>query len=1246
MIRRPTLSRLGLYSTITLIGVSILALSSQSFAIPPKPGFNSRLNEVADTPNLPEENLKAWEKQLHDEAEENIQSLDSDLEPLDEEDLEDEDPQMLLPEDEDLEPEIDDDVFSTPDLQKTPAFIAWTKRDLSAQELDLNERTLTHIQLKEKAAALTQEVYTLRSQPARGHAEQRGQASQAAIARKREASLPFQPSQLDKELLTHLLEGAEAKKIEKWTSSENMIVGLPAAGEEIATLDLPLPAEDPNPELDTLETEPVPERAAPIPLEGSDPNLLPSIQGDETIEEDPPLLAFHEPTDEQDSSLLSQRVSPDAPGSPKYNFYSGESQTQGAFDDDNSDEEKDQETFIPTRQPRQQTVPAPTEQPVQYTPEPEPQPIQLDYEYIKERGGKGSIILPTEAEFKEEVQQKGDPLNLFPPEREQPAPEPEEPADVPLLPEGGFQQPQAAEKATKEQSQEDQSPEEQPAKEESARKQKWEKKTPSQPATGVTSPLPQTEKATTPGTASDATPADAQSDSGKATPTKAPSPSSGGQSGETPVSEEARKEEAEEGEAPTYFVKFNNVTMSEYIRYVSMFTGKNFIFDPEDLDFKVTIVSNEPTTVQNIMAATLQMLRIRGLSMSEMGNNIIIFREVGINSPATVVGSGKEPPKDTDIITQVYSLTNADPATLANIIRPMLSESAIVEAVPQSRHLIVTGLTANVNRITKLIENIDSPETSLEVGEYTARAITISQAIEVAEELLLPIVGDRPFVITSLPAKNTAYVVSTPIIVAQALALLKQIDVGTDIPDLENLTEEERRRREQERLESLERSQRLDQASGKWKPESVLGTVRGTKFYLHKLQYRKGDQIQQALQAVAQSLQQVQIEEEEVDLIATINSVQWIESSNSLVFTGTPGTLQLVKELVDEIDTALPQVLIEVLILEATLDDTLTFGVDWGTRFGGPDAAGAQAFLATNSPLNQALDSTVPTNFGPDASGLARAAGFNLGVIGRTVTKSGCNFGSVAALVSALNAESRIDILLNPKIVVEDNATAEFFVGINTAFQTQSIANDFGTTISSNFEFKDVGSTIKVTPLVGNNGIITLDIEQEVSSAAGGTFPTGGGGTTVTTGGGGGQSDTATGGSSTTGAQSIGPTTRKSTTKTRIHMPDGYFLIMSGQIRDEREEIRNQVPCLGGIPFLGGFFSQKRTRIDKKNLMLFIRPQIVDVERINPITKRQQDIWKHRKRHKKRWQFEVDEALDFFNIREPYGKSEERPLRN
>ena len=113
-----------------------------------------------------------------------------------------------------------------------------------------------------------------------------------------------------------------------------------------------------------------------------------------------------------------------------------------------------------------------------------------------------------------------------------------------------------------------------------------------------------------------------------------------------------------------------------------------------------------------------------------------------------------------------------------------------------------------------------------------------------------------------------------------------------------------------------------------------------------------------------------------------------------------------------------------------------------------------------------------------------------------------------------------------------------------------------------------------------------------------------------------------------------GPTTNKTSARTSVMVPDGYFVIMSGMMQDEVDETRSQVPCLGSIPVLGAAFANTNPVTHKRNLMIFIRPQIVDTdEEIQNITRHQQDIWKTKNELKPKWQVETETALDYFNIR-------------
>jgi len=271
---------------------------------------------------------------------------------------------------------------------------------------------------------------------------------------------------------------------------------------------------------------------------------------------------------------------------------------------------------------------------------------------------------------------------------------------------------------------------------------------------------------------------------------------------------------------------------------------------------------------------------------------------------------------------------------------------------------------------------------------------------------------------------------------------------------------------------------------------------------------------------------------------------------------------------------------------------------------------GAQGFLKSESALPTALKNVGDTD-NPNLAieGLATQSGFNLGIIGKTLTRDGVPFGSLGALIDTLHTDSTVNVVLNPKLLVEDNVTAEVFVGENIRFKTQSLSNDEGSVLTNNFEFRDIGSRLKVTPLIGSNESITLQIDQELTSAQ--------------------QS-----GNADIVADLGGPNTSKATTTTTVHMPNDYFLILSGMIRDDQTRNRTQVPCLGSIPFLGAAFSQKTYTDKKRNLMIFIHPHIIDTEKdIQETTKRQQDIFEEKSGRRDRWNVEVEQALEFFNLK-------------
>lgn len=764
------------------------------------------------------------------------------------------------------------------------------------------------------------------------------------------------------------------------------------------------------------------------------------------------------------------------------------------------------------------------------------------------------------------------------------------------------------------------------------------------------------------------------------------------------------KPASEDEQKKTVLINFNNVSMVEYVRFVSRISNRNFLFDENDLQFNVTIISEEPATIENIMTALLQELRIHDLQLIEDNNNLIIHKNSKVTGISKVVSEDfpKSSEKDTDIVTQVFRLNTLDAERAVLVLRPLVSDSALVEPLKDTNQLIVTDITANVEKIATLLKSLDAPNSGLVIGQYVSRLTPIDTLIPLVQQIMLPISLEQTLSFVAQPTTNSIFIVSSPFLVERTISILEYLDQdqgATRILNLKDLKLGGAQINPRVPLKTLS-GQWISNAQGNWmfKPEINAATAPGenppvgswsrdaegnwnftpgggapgagspapkgrwvkdkdgnwvyqlegeesfspgtlnrqfqglaqlpggvqkaTKFFIYKLQYRKGESVEPAIRQIADTLQQNERGGE--DLINTLRSVQWLITPNSLVFSGTEESLAKTRELITEIDTPMRQVFIEMLILETTLDDSLNFGVAYATKFGGGNISGSQGFFSGASPLIGALSTVGITGIGgvignaktlvPNGTNLAQSSGFNLGVIGQKITHCGTEFGSIGALVSALHDRTKDKVVSNPKLLVEDNSQAELFVGLNTPYRTQSISNDFGSVITSNYQYLDIGTRLKITPYIGNGDIIAMDIQEEVSTIVAGLIT-----------------------DANSANTSPGPTTRIHRTTTRAHIPDNYFLIISGMMQNDSFRERNQVPCLGGVPLIGAAFSNKTNKDTKRNLLIFIRPKIIDTEdEIQTLTKHQQDLYDYKNCLKASDEYETEEALDLMNITQTF----------
>ncbi|OGN55811.1 MAG: hypothetical protein A3D96_04470 [Chlamydiae bacterium RIFCSPHIGHO2_12_FULL_44_59] len=379
-----------------------------------------------------------------------------------------------------------------------------------------------------------------------------------------------------------------------------------------------------------------------------------------------------------------------------------------------------------------------------------------------------------------------------------------------------------------------------------------------------------------------------------------------------------------------------------------------------------------------------------------------------------------------------------------------------------------------------------------------------------------------------------------------------------------------------------------------------IQAIDNTSFLVYKLQFHKGDEIQNALRQIARDLIATNAEVNK-GLLNSINSIQWLEVTNSLLCSGDQDTLTRLRELIKNLDIPLKQVFIEMLVIQTNLNNALQFGLEWGAKYKYRDKFGTASYNSDRitqggspSSFLQTLQSLNPGATPPQVpnpNNLPISSGFDLGIIGEVIRHNGQTFLTLGSLLSTLQTDDETSVIMTPKILTQDGRTSTIFVGDNIPFIGSFVQNAGASTINTaNMEYRDIGLNLTITPVLGNSDIVTLDINLERSSAA--TDATG-----------------ATIDFATQTAQGI--TTSKTTMQTTVHVPDNNFLILSGMVNNSNVKSKTGIPCLGGLPLVGAAFSRNNNTVNNTNIVIFIRPHIINsVHDMRGITTQEEDYFR------------------------------------
>lgn len=263
------------------------------------------------------------------------------------------------------------------------------------------------------------------------------------------------------------------------------------------------------------------------------------------------------------------------------------------------------------------------------------------------------------------------------------------------------------------------------------------------------------------------------------------------------------------------------------------------------------------------------------------------------------------------------------------------------------------------------------------------------------------------------------------------------------------------------------------------------------------------------------------------------------ETNNALVITATPREHKRMLQILERIDVMPNQVLLEATIAEVNLNDRLRFGVRFFFRSG----------------PNQ-------TRFTESDVGIigAQFPGFS----------NFFNTTNIQVALNALSAVTDVNVVSSPTLMVLDNKKATLQVGDEVPIATQSAVGVLapGSPIVNSVGFRNTGILLNITPRIGDNGRILLDIEQEVSDAV-----------------------------TTTTSTIDSPTIQQRRIKTTVAVSDGESIVLAGLMQDRASRTRTKVPLVGDIPYVGNLFKQKDDTIRRTELLIAITPRVIKDDR-------------------------------------------------
>lgn len=644
-------------------------------------------------------------------------------------------------------------------------------------------------------------------------------------------------------------------------------------------------------------------------------------------------------------------------------------------------------------------------------------------------------------------------------------------------------------------------------------------------------------------------------------------------------------------------LNFDNADIYEFIQVISETLGINYIVDPK-VKGSVNIRSAQKIGKDQLFGVFQKILHVNGLDVRNEGDYYSIHPSKG-GVPQQIYGPGESGSlkASSRLVVQVLPVAHLASGEAQKLVEPYLSETGTIYNLASQNTLIVSDFEGKVLDIVSVLSRLDiSPLAALKVRMVRVENAPLFTLRDELQEILSAMaVNPKEHEAVSIIALER---VNSLLLISKSEQLLdstdrwvRELDVvpaeGRDPVYLYNV----RNSVASELAALVNNFISGGDAPAATQMKSGLEPETGTGLNKSTLSSGAGDS--QAKTLTGQTSSGLKADAG-IDAPGTGKAESFGKSgaartgmgkrggknATSLQFGGEPSLLpddgrniiliraeradyiRLLK-LLEKLDNLPKQVLIEVMVAEVTLNDSWEFGIEWALKNNKLNINGSkysQYFVTGTGSTAAASGFTSATGAisGLKPIGNNKAAGFAYSIFNSS--------GDLVGLLNALAEQTDVSLLSSPQILVLNNEQA--FVNVGDQVPITTSTTDRGldnSVVDKTVQYKDTGTLLKVRPRINYDGLIILDIDQQVSAASKNTLG---------------------------GPDSPIISTRQ--LKTKLAVKNGQSIMMGGLIKKGTTNEESKIPLLGDIPGLGWAFKYGKKSNAKTELLVMITPYVIE----------------------------------------------------